>query len=105
LLDLLEPWLRTLLRTAIVVGERAGNRAPEQVRCGGDEPMGGELIGVRNNIGVDAVNRRSKHNCRNLPVDLRNVQIAIKLAAFVRADLYPLPGHRMPPVCCRTTTF
>jgi len=53
--------------------------------------MRGELIGDRDNIGIDAVNRTSKHNRRNLCADLGNVQIAIEVAALARADLDPLP--------------
>jgi hypothetical protein len=53
--------------------------------------MGGELVGDRDDIGVDAVNRTSEHNRRNLAADIGNVQIAIEFAALARADLDPFP--------------
>src|SRR5262249_42216436 len=97
LFDLLEPRLRTLLRAAVVVGERARDRAPEQVGRCGDEAMRSELIGDRDNVRINAVHRTSKHNGRNLSAGLRGAQIAIELAALARAHLDPLPRHRMPP--------
>src|SRR5262249_55814445 len=103
LAELLEPRLRALLRAAIVVGERARDRAPEQVGRGGDEAMRGELIGDRDDIGIDAVHRTSKHYGRNFSAGLRTVQIAIELAALARAHLDPLPRHRMPPFLPPTT--
>jgi hypothetical protein len=53
--------------------------------------MCGELVGDRDNVGIDAVNRASKHNGRNLVAGLGNVEIAIEIAAVARADLDPFP--------------
>src|SRR5438093_12687229 len=50
LLDLLEPPLRTLLGSAIVMGERARNGAPEQVRRRSDKAVGRELTGNRHPV-------------------------------------------------------
>jgi hypothetical protein len=52
LFDLFEPRLRALLGAPIVMGGRPGNRAPEQVRRGRDDVMGGELVGDRDDIGI-----------------------------------------------------
>ena len=53
--------------------------------------MCGELIGDRDDVGIDAVNRASKHNGRNLAAGIGNVERAIEVAARARADLDPLP--------------
>jgi hypothetical protein len=41
----------------------------------------GELIGDRDEISIDPMNRRSQHYRRNLFASMGNVQIAIKFTA------------------------
>src|SRR5262249_2218021 len=105
LLDLLEPRLRTLLGAPIVMGERAWNRAPEQVRRGRDDVMCGELVGGRDNVGIDAVNRASKHDGRTLGAGVADVEVRREAAALARADPDPLRWHRLPPAHCSRTAF
>jgi hypothetical protein len=53
----------------------------------------GELVGNGDDVGIDAVHRGSKHHRGNRVVGIRDVQIAIELAVFARADFDALPRH------------
>src|ERR1700738_2260040 len=79
------------------MGERAWDRAPEQVRSRSNEATCGELIGDCHDIGIDPMNCRSKHHPGSRSPAICHCEVTIEFAAIAGGDFDGLAQHRAAP--------
>src|SRR5262249_3537330 len=92
--DFLKPRLRAFRSTRVFTRQWSRQRAPEEIRRGGDVAMCREFIAKLAHVSVDAHNGGSKHDCGSFIVTLRESQVAIEFAMLPRADSDIRAWHR-----------